>query len=139
MYALTLKQPWAFAVAELGKDIENRTWRPPPSLIGQRFAIHAGKGFDHDGMAPMYSIAKELGLGDKIPGWTDSKYPRGQLVAVATLADVVTESKSLWFGGPFGFVLTDVRKLSEPCTAKGYQKFWSLSPVLEEIVRSRAA
>lgn len=43
MKALTLTCPWAHAVAHWGKTIENRTWRPPRELFGQRFAIHAGK------------------------------------------------------------------------------------------------
>jgi hypothetical protein len=40
--ALTVVQPWAHAIVHLGKDIENRSWKPPETLIGKRFAIHAG-------------------------------------------------------------------------------------------------
>ena len=43
MKALTLTCPWAHAVAYWGKPIENRTWRPPRELFGQRLAIHAGR------------------------------------------------------------------------------------------------
>lgn len=42
MKALTLHQPWATCIAQHGKRVENRTWAPPPSIIGQRIAIHAG-------------------------------------------------------------------------------------------------
>lgn len=43
MKALSLTRPWAQAVATLGKDIENRTWR-----TGYRgvLVIHASKSFD---------------------------------------------------------------------------------------------
>ena len=46
MHALTVKQPWAEAIARHGKTIENRRGRPPAHLIGQRIAIHVGKGRD---------------------------------------------------------------------------------------------
>jgi hypothetical protein len=43
MKAITLWPEWAHAIVHLGKRVENRDWRPPASLIGQRIAIHAGK------------------------------------------------------------------------------------------------
>jgi hypothetical protein len=45
MKALTLYPEWAFAVCYLGKPIENRTYAPPKSLMGERIAIHAGLRF----------------------------------------------------------------------------------------------
>lgn len=49
MKALTLKHPWAFAVAYLGKDCENREWDDRLAELmgirrelGQRIAIHGG-------------------------------------------------------------------------------------------------
>ena len=42
MKAITLWPEWAHAVAHLGKRIENRPWRAPEAVIGQRIAIHAG-------------------------------------------------------------------------------------------------
>ena len=49
MKALTLKHPWAFAVAYLGKDCENREWNDRLTELmgirgelGQRIAIHGG-------------------------------------------------------------------------------------------------
>lgn len=43
MYALTVKQPWAQAIARYGKTVENRTRRPPAHLVGQRIAIHVSQ------------------------------------------------------------------------------------------------
>jgi hypothetical protein len=55
VYALTVKQPWAQAIARFGKDVENRTRRPPARLIGQRIAIHAGRADDEmEAMALVY-------------------------------------------------------------------------------------
>jgi hypothetical protein len=51
--ALTLIQPWAYAITNCGKDIENRSW-PAPTGPGQRMhwastlLIHAGKTVDLD-------------------------------------------------------------------------------------------
>ena len=42
--ALTLRAPWAHAVADHGKNVENRTWMPPASV--DTIIIHAGKGRD---------------------------------------------------------------------------------------------
>lgn len=42
MKALTVWQPWASLIAIGAKPYEFRTWRPPPAIIGQRIAIHAG-------------------------------------------------------------------------------------------------
>lgn len=43
MKALTICQPYASMIISGDKPVENRTWRPPVWLIGQRLAIHAGK------------------------------------------------------------------------------------------------
>ena len=43
MLALTIHQPWASAIVLGPKRVENRTWRPPATLVGQRLAVHAGK------------------------------------------------------------------------------------------------
>jgi hypothetical protein len=44
MRALTVRQPWAWAIIHGGKDVENRSWtnRYATGLI----AIHAGVGLD---------------------------------------------------------------------------------------------
>lgn len=52
---LSVRQPWALALvtpapgARLAsiKPIENRTWKPPSKLIGQRIAIHASAGLPY--------------------------------------------------------------------------------------------
>ena len=46
MKALTIRNPWAAAVLLAEKDVENRTWRCPTSLVGSRVLVHAGKAYD---------------------------------------------------------------------------------------------
>ncbi len=43
MRALTERHPWGWMISHGGKAVENRGWAPPDALLGQRFAIHAGK------------------------------------------------------------------------------------------------
>ena len=42
MKALTVWQPWASLIAIKAKPFEFRGWLPPPAIVGQRIAIHAG-------------------------------------------------------------------------------------------------
>jgi hypothetical protein len=43
MKAVSIRQPWGFAILHLGKDIENRTWN---TRIRGRVLIHVGKQRD---------------------------------------------------------------------------------------------
>ena len=55
---LTLRRPWAWAVAHAGKDVENRDWQcplPPGTIV----AIHAGQKFEADGAE---WIEREMGI-----------------------------------------------------------------------------
>lgn len=109
MKALTIRQPWAWAICHAGKRIENRAWLTSPSLlavarrlVGQRFAIHAaagvGKRDDFDDAAE-HVIARCRGIDvaalppvfQRIGArWAlDAETPRGAVVAVATLDAVV--------------------------------------------------
>lgn len=46
MRSLTIRQPWAGCVAHLDKRVENRSWRCPPTFIGERIAIHSSASVD---------------------------------------------------------------------------------------------
>lgn len=52
MRALTLWRPWPWAIFRAplhsAKRIENRPWKPWPSIIGKRIVLHAGKAFQKD-------------------------------------------------------------------------------------------
>lgn len=38
---LTLAQPWPWAFPY--KDVENRSWAPPKSMLGEWIALHGGR------------------------------------------------------------------------------------------------
>jgi len=92
MYALTVKQPWAEAIARHGKNVENRTRRPPAHLLGERIAIHVGQASDdwtwmRDGTEPFHDHRHDLYLwaqhgfehtSDRVPS-------AGRIIATARL------------------------------------------------------
>lgn len=45
MKAISVQQPWAYAILQLDKDVENRSW---PTYHRGRIAIHASKKIDHE-------------------------------------------------------------------------------------------
>lgn len=150
MLALTLIQPWGTAVARWNKDVENRGWPPPPQLIGQRFAIHAGKTADLDAFA-LFVSAREIDP----TGMQFDSLPRGAVVATAQLAGHVALTdrgtalkwkpdgdeqvvrracKSRWLVGEYGWALTDVFALPEPVPCRGFQRLWRLPRDVEALV-----
>ena len=134
MKAITLHQPWASLVAVGAKQIETRSWRPPMSLLGERFAIHAGQklisnpGSDFDKLVTKY-------LGDD---W-QAVIPRGAVVATAVLKSrypMTSTNRLIWpdgdersFGdyrvGRWMWNLADVIPLDPPKTARGFQRLWT--------------
>lgn len=49
---------------------------------------------------------------------------RGAIIGTAEIIDCVSESRSPWFMGNYGFVLKDVVALAEPIPCRGALGFW---------------
>ncbi len=101
MKALSLRQPWAWLVAEGYKDVENRTWA---TRFRGAFLIHAAKTFDQAGYQ---RVLRDTDL--VLPG--PGEFERGGIVGAAELVDCVTQYDSPWFWGPYGYVLRRARPL----------------------------
>lgn len=125
--AITLHQPWAWAIAHAGKDIENRIWKPPASVIGCRIAIHAGKVLDRDGLDAL----RDRGIEP-----TSNELIRGAIVAVCTVTGYVEESDSPWFTGPIGWTLEDIVAI-DPVPCRGFQGLWNLPPDIKRLINAR--
>ena len=106
--ALSVRQPWAWAIIQAGKDIENRTWGRPIARPHGRIAIHAAKGMTRDEYAKAVEFMR-VACGVKCPHIIE--LDRGGIIGSVELIDIVTASESPWFEGPFGLVLRDPR----PC------------------------
>lgn len=113
MKALSINQPWAWAILHGGKDIENRDW---PTKYRGDVLIHAGLKFDADGLAFV-----EDQVGRKV---LPEERPRGGVFGIVEIVDCVTESDSPWFFGRYGFVLRNPR-LIEPRRCRGALGFFT--------------
>lgn len=123
MKAISIQQPWAWAILHAGKDIENRAWST--SYRGD-LAVHATQ----------IQPASRLPSGVSVPPEQDLVL--GSVIGLVQIADVVTESSSRWFSGPFGFVLRNPRPLARPVRCPGDQKIWDLPAWVEMAVRRSA-
>lgn len=139
MKAISLSQPWCWAVVHpiVRKYIENRSWMPPITMIGETIAIHAAKSWDDDKMYFGHTpIGYLLHLGFEPPARKDL-YATSAIVGVATIdrivsrPDTLAEDQKRWYFGPFGWVLTNVRVLPAPITCPGKQGLWTVPPPFE--------
>jgi len=109
-FALSVRQPWAWAIMHAGKDIENRTWRKPNPSLGfrGRVAIHASTGITKAEYAAACGFMREIDA--PVP-----EHPRylelGYIVGTVEIVDVVRRSCSPWFMGSVGLVLRDPEAL----------------------------
>lgn len=122
--ALTLLNPWAMAIARLGKTVENRTWAPTGTT---RLLIHAGKGDDEAGYE--YLVHRLGQRYDQLEEWVVPS----AIVAVADLARVChvaetgvrCECPPLWAQpGQVHWLLEDVTPLPEPAPCRGFLGLW---------------
>jgi hypothetical protein len=124
--ALSIRQPWAWAIVTGRKPVENRDWST--SFRG-RVLIHAGKRID-DG-----AVFLPEGASEYCP--RDEDLPLGGIVGVATIVDCVTAHPSPWFVGRFGFVFKDARPLPlVPC--RGQLGFFDVPADVAERLRALA-
>ena len=123
--ALTIKQPWAWAIIFAGKDIENRSWR---TRYRGPLLIHAGMSYRKDATLPR---------GVHAPSKND--IDSGAIIGVVDLEGVVERSKSRWFQGEYGFVLRNPRALRPPIRCKGRLGLWTLTAAQLRMVKARLA
>ncbi len=116
MKALTVRNPWALAIFECGKDIENRDWY---TGIRGTVAIHAGKGMTRG----EYLDASEF-IGISHPTIDQCLAVSGMIIGTVDIVDCVTNSESQWFFGKYGFVLRNPVRFDVPVPAKGALGFW---------------
>lgn len=140
MFALTLRHPWAYAIARLGKDVENREWPPPPEQLkdGDWFALHGGippaKGRRLNECLADLDRLKAAALAPDGLGVDEAVLPG--VFAVAKFAGCVGASDSPWFAGPVGWTWSELVVLPEPVACWGAQKLWELpTGVLDEVRR----
>lgn len=147
MRALTLWQPWAWAILHLPSDIakpaENRDWMPPRSLLGQRIAIHGGKRYDGLAMVRVSDIVFQR-AGSLPRGVATSRRDESGILGTVRLVGVVEDRRGQlelvsgswgetsraacvpWFVGRYGWVLDQRRVLDRPIPCAGKQGLWTV-------------
>lgn len=123
--ALSVRQPWAWAIIHAGKDIENRTAAAVRYMAGRRgrIAIHASKGMTREEYESAVDFMASIGVTVPQP----SDLLRGGIFGSVEVTGIVDESESRWFFGPRGLTLRDPR----PCKfipARGALGFFRWSP-----------
>lgn len=102
MLALSIRQPWAWAIIHAGKDIENRDWwtnyRGP-------FFVHASKGMTRAEYADAISAFPHIAWPHR------DSLQRGGIIGRAKIVQCVTDHASPWFFGHYGFVLAEQEAL----------------------------
>lgn len=120
--ALSIRQPWASLILKAGKDIENRNW---PTKVRGRILIHAAKGCTAGELSDALDFAS--GILDRNVAATLDGMARGGIVGSVEIVDCVTESRSPWFVGRYGFVLANPQPLPFwPC--RGQLGFFDVYP-----------
>lgn len=109
MKALSVRQPFAYAIFRLNKDIENRRW---PTKHRGPLLIHASKTWDEAG----YNF-----LTYRFDEFVPSKehHAFGAIIGQVHLIDCVDQSDSRWFFGDYGFELEDPEEFKKPIPYRG--------------------
>ena len=98
MKVIVIRQPWAWLIVHGYKDIENRSWatRYRGTLLIQASATRPSKSK----LEEIRLLVRRRGV--ELP----EEFERGGIVGSVQLDDCVTSSRSPWFEGPIGWVLS---------------------------------
>jgi hypothetical protein len=121
--AISIQQPWAWAIVHAGKDVENRTWN---TRYRGPLAIHASATLQPDCAWPLGTPRPDKNV-----------LQLSAIIGVVDFVDVVTRSASKWFSGPFGFLLANPRSLFRPVPCKGDVGVWTIPPDILSRVQSQ--
>lgn len=113
--ALSIRQPWAWAVVHAGKTHENRAWggwSNHQKRFRGEFAVHASAGMTRREYEDARDFMASFGIHCPLP----HLLVRGAIIGTATVTDWVTSSHSPWFMGPGALVLENARAIEPvPC------------------------
>ena len=122
--ALSVRQPWAWAIIFGGKVIENRSMgairagRMGPGHI----CIHAASGLSEaEYRYGQWRLARH---GVTCP--RPDALVRGGLIGTVQVTEIITQSDSEWFGGDAGLVLADPQSI-DPVPASGALGYFAWS------------
>jgi hypothetical protein len=116
MKTLTIHQPWAWAIVEGIKDVENRTW---PTQYRGKLLIHSGNS--KKSLDKGYEFMQRIGDYNKnviLPLLDELIY--GSIIGEVEIIDCVKNSSSIWaMEDHYHWVLRNAVKYSVPIPCKG--------------------
>ena len=114
--ALSVRQPWAWAIVAGFKEVENRSEGSirAGQMTCRRIAIHAAAGMTRKEYE--WAVWRLDRHGVRCPAALD--LPRGAIIGAVDVVAIVTDSESEWFGGQMGLVLENA-VMCDPIPAKG--------------------
>jgi hypothetical protein len=125
--AISVRQPWAWAIVHGGKTVENRGRREPwHTAIGEVLGIHAALQADQD---DVWTVSGLLAPPLTIADFADV---RGALIGTARLTGVHHAAQCLLACSPWAqpdqwhLTLADRRPLPEPLALPGKLGLWTL-------------
>jgi ASCH domain len=130
MKALSIHQPWAWAILRAGKTVENRTW---PTNYRGPLLIHASKtrsSFDREALIDWVKV-----YGVALPPW--ELMPTGGLIGIVDLVDCLPVNQTVlspWVEGPVCWVLANPRPFPETVALRGMQ---GLFDVQDEMIPAK--
>lgn len=139
MKVLTIRQPWAWAIINIGKDVENRTWhtdyrgellihsskRPPSSVEMLEF----GEFMVERGLT---NYLNRLERERVTLNWIEEQCICGAIIGKVRLLGCNASSKSGWGVGPWHWLLTDPEPL-EPLYMPGKLGLWDWADLVERL------
>jgi len=130
--ALSVRQPWAWAIVAGHKVIENRSAGSIRAgrMDCRRIAIHAATGLKQDEFHWAHWRLHRHGVRCPAP----DALPRGAIIGAVDVVNIVSQSDSEWFGGQMGLVLDNAVQI-DPIPSVGelgyfeWQRSGALAPV----------
>ena len=116
-FAISVRQPWAWAIIHGGRRLENRSAaaiRHMPLAGVKTLAIHAAQGMTRGEYSAARDFMRSIGVTCPPP----DELIRGAIIGVAGVGGVVSTSDDLWYFGPRAIVLSEPRSI-EPIYCSG--------------------
>jgi len=142
MKAISIRQPWAYAIVMGYKPVENRKARW--SLRGPTW-IHAGKAEDVKSFGYVFDlIADQTGaaLADVRADYHSRREGAsavGGIVGMASIIDCVQGHPSKWWAGPYGLLMRDPVPLRAAVPCRGELAAFDIPDAIDERCRRNLA
>lgn len=121
IYALSVRQPWAWAIIHAGKRLENRSGMAITrgGMRPGRICIHASKGMTRDEYEDAADTIAMITAGKNIIVPRPDELIRGGIIGTVTVTGKVKESTDPWFFGPWALTLESPEALAAPIPVAG--------------------